>query len=312
MCSRFTLKFHNYTTGESFEKDCNAYCCPECCKRKINRLRFALEKELRSWKFISFWTFTINARFFLNPLQHYTVLSEAYQDLITYLRRNRLVKRKDFRYIRVNEMHRSSIKHKGSGINKGFIHLHIFMDCFISVKEVIKLWNICVTNVCKRYDIEIDTAIISGSYVKGLYNSFQAANYITKYVTKNVSLKISDRITKKLYSKSRGCVLFACKIEKGANQQWVMIIESQFSVRCLLGLNILSVCPQILDDFYFPHGIPPPLMLQISDWNNSLLTFEEKSLKKLQIDTKYDDLRHDVMVEEYEIFYENFQSYNLN
>ena len=278
----------------------------------MNRLRFALERQLRSWQFIAFWTFTINARFFKDPIQHYIVLTESYTDLITYLRRNNLVKRKDFRYIRVNEMHLSSVKHKGSGINRGFIHLHIFFDTFISAKEVIKLWRVCVNNVCDRYDIKVDRDILSGAYVKGLYNSFQAANYITKYVTKNVNLKNSDRITKKLYSKSRNVILFESKGKNGVPQEWVMIVQSQYSCRCLLGLNILSISPQILNDFYFPSGIPPPLILQISDWNDSLLTKEEKELKKELIETKYDNFHHDVMIEDFLIFHDSFTHYNQN
>jgi len=307
MCNRFTLKFHNKTTGDTFIKDCDAYCCPECSKRKVNRLRFALERQLKTWKFIAFWTFTINARFFPTRELHYLVLSESYTDLITYLRRNRLVQRKEFRYIRVNEMHTSSVKHKGSGINHGFMHLHTFFDTFISVSEVIKLWKICVTNVCNRYDIKYDRDFISGAYVKGLYNSFQAANYVTKYVTKNVNLKYQDRIAKKLYSKSRLVVLFEVKGKSSETQEWIVILESRFTARCLLGLNILSISPQILDYFYSPHDLPPPLVHQISDWNNKILTPEQREMKKLASDAKYSNEIHQQDWEDCTIFMSDYE-----
>lgn len=299
MCNRFTLKFHNKTTGESFMKDCDAYCCPECSKRKINRLRFALERQLRTWKFISFWTFTINARFFDNPVQHYKVLADSYVDLITYLRRNKLVNNKAFKYIRINEMHTSSVKHKGSGINKGFFHLHIFMDSFISIREVIKIWNTCVTNTCKRYGITIDRNVISGAHVKGIYNSFQGANYVTKYVTKNTNIKSEDRVTKKLYSKSCNVVLFEAKGKGGPAQEWIVILESRSCARCLIGLNILSVSPHLLNDFYREFGLPPPLVVQISDWNNSILNPEQREMKKLASEAKYSIQNHDSIVEDF-------------
>lgn len=233
-CLRYKLLFLNPETGQYNIKGCGAYFCPDCGPIKIKVLRNAVYKELKSWKHKCFWTFTLNSKITNDLELHYKILSESYERLITYLRRDKLISNNQFRYIRVNELHKT-----------GYAHLHVMIDTFFPAKYIIGLWQGIVNNICLNYGIMYDPNYLCGCYVKYKSDTGHATNYLVKYVTKSIENITGDRIFRFFYTKSHGIVFFGKKPKEETPGHFYTYFITSDLKHVLIGLRYISDAPQL-------------------------------------------------------------------
>lgn len=263
MCQRCKLDYYNVNTGETFSHGCNSYSCPECGPKRIFRLKEALKKEFITWSNLCFWTFTINARWFSNPEQHYKCLTECFSRLITYLRRDPKVTNHNFKYIRFNEIHFGVANPNSTKINTGYVHLHACIDNYISIFVVMRLWKDIVNNWCSENIFYNDPDKTSGCYVKHIKTGKHAANYVIKYVSKTVKQLKFNNPWKRFYSKSFSVVLFRNDKSKNPPDSFVVLFRAGSTSRVLIGLKHIIATPQTFSNFGDVFGLSPPEMYQL-------------------------------------------------
>jgi hypothetical protein len=179
---------------------CNRYSCSLHGWKKKARLQKAIEIELRKFKNIRFWTFTLSSASFDSPEEHYRVLAKAWRKFLTECRRNSILTNfeQKFQYVKVIDSHKS-----------GFLHFHGFFDRYISIYKIYAIWTAAVHWASKS------TAVGSSCWVKSLGSAKIASNYVAKYVTKSAA-EILFRLN--YYSKSQHIVLFP---KMNSNQNWL-------------------------------------------------------------------------------------------
>ena len=233
-CQRYKLLFLNPETGQVNIKGCGAYFCPDCGPIKIKKLRHAVYNELKIWKHKCFWTFTLNSKITNDLELHYKILSESYERLITYLRRDKLISNNQFKYIRINELHQS-----------GYAHIHVMVDTFFPAKYIIGLWQGIVNKICLNYGILYNPNVLCGCYVRYKSDVGHATNYLVKYVTKSVENLTGDRIFHFFYTKSHSIVFFSKKEKLSSpGRFYVYYIYSDCKSR-LIGSKFISDAPQL-------------------------------------------------------------------
>ena len=245
-CPRYRLIFINPETGTISEKGCNAYKCPECGPIKTRRLKNAIFNELKNWKHKCFWTFTINSNLTEDKKLHYEVLSEAFNRLIIYLRRDNLISNHKFRYIRVNELHLS-----------GYAHIHVVVDTYFEAHYIIGLWKHLVSCVAKAHGLDFDIMKIGGAFVKYIREAGKMTNYICKYFTKSISIISQPKYFHFFYSKSKSVVFFNYHKEAKEPGDWFVYMITGITHNRLIVLKELSntklvnslLVAELLDNF---------------------------------------------------------------
>lgn len=184
------FEFVNSVTGKTIPLSCNKYACPYCGPKKAAKLRGALIKYFKQYKYIRMWTFTLSNTVASDPYEHYKLLTECWRRLITELRRNKIFssRQKKFDYVRVIDIHKS-----------GFLHFHCLFTEYFLQKHVQSIWESICQEVTKQ------TRHVSQCNAIGLLNAPKAANYVTKYVLKCASYLYNNQ---KKWTRSRGISIF--------------------------------------------------------------------------------------------------------
>lgn len=197
-CPNKRIQLTNTQTGESFMMPCKSYQCPHCGKIKKWKLQNAIRSELKHWKRVRFWTFTLSNRIG-TPIEHLYVLREAWRRLISDLKKEFF----SFRYIKIFEPHKS-----------GFTHIHVCINIYLPFYTMLNRWRKHVRNVMRTKNENYYLPdYFASCYVKGDFSYKVATFYLTKYIIKSVLEK--KRIYIQVYSKSRAIVFFGSRKKTG-------------------------------------------------------------------------------------------------
>jgi hypothetical protein len=219
MCKRCTIHIYNDITNKYFTRDCGCYNCPECSKKKKQKLWAILNNELKTWQFKSLWTFTLSSDLIDNPILHYQCLAYSYQATIWDLKRNgyldkhffqkknvksskwfkgsKIIFKNYFKYFKVAELHKS-----------GFTHFHVVFNQYVDYNIVNKYFEHHVIEFCKIYEIDTSREYLCNANVSNKYSSKFVANYLLKYITKTIEASREHELFTMLYSKSRNIPAF--------------------------------------------------------------------------------------------------------
>lgn len=238
----FGYYIRNHVTGEIVRLGCNRYDCSHCGKIKAWKFKKALKKYLDTFKLIKFWTFNVRTTSFYNAPQWNRMSGEVWRRFINNIRRNKELTKfqRTFQYVKVAEF-----------TQKGYIHFHVVINCYLPHAVVYKAWNDAISIVFDLpliYDQngKLNENSLGGVNIIQIPNSKTASNYLTKYL-----LKASAEITQKselilgiarkrirLYTKSNKVAFFPKK--HGANA-WLFINAGAFSETEAIYLNILAI-----------------------------------------------------------------------
>ena len=219
MCRRCDIHVYN-TTSDTYSKlSCNTYICPECGKKKKQKLWAVLNKELKSWKFRSMWTFTISSDLGIDDILHYSCLSWSLQNTIWELKRNGHldnhywvrdgVKYKNrikgskiqfkglFKYFKVVELHKS-----------GYAHFHVLFNQFVKLERVNYYFDKSVRIFLTKYGINPDQSKICNANVSKEYEHKTLCHYVLKYISKTIGELPDSYVFTMYYSKSRNIPAF--------------------------------------------------------------------------------------------------------
>lgn len=229
---------------------CNRYSCSLHGWKKKARLQKAIETELKTYKMIRFWTFTLSSASFNNPETHYHVLALAWRKFITEVRRNNVFTKheKQFQYLKVVDPHKN-----------GYLHFHAVFDRFIHQAKILAFWRAAIVWASKNAEVS------GGCYVKMIPNAKIASRYIAKYVTKAAS-DILFRLN--YYSKSRDIILFP-KYKK--DQNWHHATDYYH-----LSFLVETSTPLLV----------PPVRI-VTDEEQKICLFAENETRKVQEDGFY-------------------------
>lgn len=232
----------NLVTGEIVRLGCNRYDCIHCGKIKAWKFKKALKKYLDTFKLIKFWTFNVRTTNFYNPQQWNRISSEVWRRFLNNIRRNKSLTKyqRTFQYVKVAEF-----------TQKGYIHFHVVINCFLSHKIVYTAWNEALATVMSEtliYDEcgKLGENSLGGVNIIQIPNSKTASNYLTKYLLKS-SADVTQRTEQilgiarkrvRLYTKSNKVAFFPKK--HGANA-WLFINAGANSETESIYLNILAV-----------------------------------------------------------------------
>lgn len=209
-CYCSNLICYDVDSGKRFPLKCRSYTCSEHGKYNRGRLRNALEKYLKSWSQIRFWTFTLSSATYSDPHEHVRDLQKVWRYFTTELRRNRICTKseKNTQYIKFCEPHKS-----------GYFHFHAVFDRYVPWSKIYSLWQAAVSNVT---GLDGDRG---GCHVKGINNAKNTSYYIVKYVTKSAGLMPKGG---RIWSKSSRIALFPKKktnrtfvIYNTATDEWI-------------------------------------------------------------------------------------------
>lgn len=162
------LRFLNKDSGEIIRVQCNTYACEYCGKRKVLRLRIALQKYLSQFEYVRMWTFTCTPRFSSSPKEHHDLMRKAWRIFTKELRRCNLLKeaQKKVQYVKTTELHKS-----------GFVHFHAVFTVYIPWTTVQQLWEKSCQQILHTREH------VSNCNVHALKQSAKVvANYLTKSV----------------------------------------------------------------------------------------------------------------------------------
>lgn len=260
MCSSSRFAFVNTETGETVRGNCNAWSCPECGRKKRAMVARAIREEVKDWKRIRFWRFSINHN--ISDIEtHRKILAKSWNIFCKEMRRSKLVgfSQKNFQYVRIMET-----------CEDGYYHQHCLIDEFLHHSIVATLWANSVRAICKR--MKIDVTMHSDRWLCTAWvNSKQhftpelASNYVTKYITKSFEQALKNPKQKR-YTKSRAIVFFRRKVR---NEMWMIVKMYDADFDCNLPLEPFPA-PVVLDGCTITHEKAPP-----NTPNNAFLTAEE-------------------------------------
>lgn len=209
MCQRSNIAFVNKETGELVRGHCNAWRCPECGNKKRALVAKAIREEVKHWKRIRFWRFSINHKIG-NIKQHRALLQRAWTILCKELRRSKLLghEQRNFQFVRVFER-----------CKDGFFHFHVLCDVYLHREFVHTVWVHSVRESCRLLGLDCSSygdSALCGSWVdsKTHFTPEVAAGYITKYISKSFGQETESPKDKR-YTKSREIVFFRRKVSQG-------------------------------------------------------------------------------------------------
>jgi len=162
---------------------------------KENELKEAIERRVKSWEKVRFWTFTLTSKYFKNKDEHRKALSEIWRYFVTELRRNKILneKQRNVQYIRVSEPHKS-----------GYFHFHVFFSEYIHFNSIKQIWEWACNSATKL------PGKLGSVDVRGNIKANTCAKYVVKYVVKTAHSMAKGQ---NLYSCSGNEALFE-KVEK--------------------------------------------------------------------------------------------------
>ena len=250
------MVFLNGVTGKELPIPCNKYQCPYCGMLKARKLYSACMEFFQPYKWIRMWTLTYSAKRSISPSEHYKILQEAWRRFITEIRRSKFLSpsQRKLSYIRVSEVHEGEHKCNSEYLNKGYIHFHILVTEFISVKLLQQLWHHIISDLTGITEKQGNINII------GIPNHKKAASYICKYVMK--SCKLIEAHYKK-WTKSGKIALFRKKLSSG---EWILWNKSYPIEDMFMTVEVLSfyTCKSDSTTSQTIESLPPPI-LPISD-----------------------------------------------
>jgi hypothetical protein len=229
--------------------------CEECGPKKVKMIRKRVLLELNTWHHRTMWTFTAQHDLDISKEQHYEMISYAFQRAIWDLKRYGYIDKRywlkdginteywvkgskmwfkgDFKYIRVNELHKDD-----------YGHLHTIVNQFIPFTKLKKFYHRAMVEYCQIYDIKYDDAELSGVKFSQTKNRKTLAYYVSKYITKTIETAKLNGVFKRFYSKSRNIFLMNKRIPRLIDVSWHVLLERDGVLRGLIGLDILRTIPQ--------------------------------------------------------------------
>lgn len=189
------IRVYNTKTGQKVQPKCKSYKCEKHGWMQSEKLKEAIERRVKSWEKVRFWTFTLSSKYFKNEKEHSKALSHSWRYFVTELRRNKILneKQRAVQYIRVSEPHKS-----------GYFHFHVFFSQYIHFNSIRSIWE-WATRTATKLEGKLGSVDVRGNI-----NAKATAKYVAKYVVKTANNLIKGQ---NLYSCSGNEALFE-KVEK--------------------------------------------------------------------------------------------------
>lgn len=238
---------------------CNSWKCEECGRKKQFMVAKAIETEVKKWKRIRFWRFSLNHKV-AEIKAHRKIMQKAWNLLCKEIRRSKLLgqAQRNFQFVRVWER-----------CKDGYFHFHVLCDEYLHREFIYNVWISAIRHAAKLSGLDFSTygdSALCGCWVDSQthFTPSKAAGYITKYISKSFQDEAHEAGERK-YSKSREIVFFRRK-ESNGKWYYVKMFDADFDCNGAIPLPAVA----FLSDCTITHDKPPERPPKWSDLDDSM------------------------------------------